>query len=157
MTNVRLPWRRHPALRGFIAHPEGASPPGRYAEVRYEATSSTKWFWLIKYDLVTASGLERTSQEAADAATEAWPRAKAEAAVLAQKAAAEDALRTLVRRQCDKGDLPLSAFELETSDSDRLRNIIWLVKDHGALGGYAKQLVEACSAELFKRRTQGAD
>jgi hypothetical protein len=157
VTAERLPWRRHHEVRGFIAHPEGGNPPGRYAEVRYEATSSTKWRWSTKYDLASAGGLMPTSQEAADAATAAWPRVKAEAAELAQKAADDDALRTLVRRQCDKGDLPLSAFEIETSSAERLRAIIWLIRDRGPgpIVGPAKPLADACSAELFKRRTAG--
>ena len=106
----------------------------------------------VTYDLARVGGLEVTSQQAADAATAAWPGARARAAELAAAAAATDALDTLVRRQCDRGDLPLSAFEIETSPSDRLRDILWLIKDRGALGGPAKPLADACSAELYRRR-----
>lgn len=150
MAEQRLPWRRRPG-GDFIAHPEGEHP-GRMAEIRYDTTSSTKWTWFITYDLARASGVNTTPQEAADAATDAWGRVKAEAAALSIKASAEEALRSLVYRQCDKGDLPLIAFEIETSSSEQLRHILWLITDRKALGGLAQPLVSACSRELFHRR-----
>jgi hypothetical protein len=71
----------------------------------------------------------------------------------AAEAAEEAVLETNARRMMAKGDLPLSVFEIETADSKRLVRILDLVKAAGGLNGPAKPLAEACSAELFRRRT----
>jgi hypothetical protein len=147
----RLPWQRNPE-GGFIAYPEGEQFKDRFACIRHDMTSSVPWHWRISYDEAKRANHAMTKQAAADAATVAWPEMKAEAARLSQLAAEAEALRTMVQRMMLKGDLSLSLFAIESSDSDRLRRIIALARETGGLGGPGKPLVEACSAELFSRR-----
>lgn len=133
----RLKWQRNPA-GGFVAYPDGEHLPGRRAELRREGHSrAMPWTWLILCDAARASGVAVDHQEASDRANEAWPRVKAEAAVLSARAAGDEALRTLVQRQVNKGDLTLSLFEIQTSPTERLTQIIWLVRDAGGLRGPA--------------------
>ncbi len=152
MPPPRLPWKPNPE-GGYIAYPEGERFENRRATIRYDETSSIKWQWWIVYDDAKKADHARSKQAAADAATAAWPLMKAEAGRLAAEAAETEALRTLIQRMMSKGDLPLSVFGIEDSDNERLKHIIWLVRDAGGLDGPAKPLVEACSAELFRRRT----
>jgi hypothetical protein len=148
----RLTWRRDPA-GGYIAYPEGDRLPGRRAEIRYEPTSSTKWRWLTFYEGAVNSGVEATKQLAADRATDQWPVTKRNGLVKVAEDAEQAVLRTNVQRMMSKGDLPLSLFAIETAPTERLHSIIWLVRDAGGLEGPAKPLVEACSKELYRRRT----
>lgn len=142
--------------RDLIAYLEADGRKSRTAEIRLDATSATKWYWLITYDLATASGSAATRQEASDRANERLPKLIAEAAVLAEKAAREDALATLVRRQVQKGDLPISAFDIEASDSGRLQFIIDTVRGGRGMAATipatVAPLVQAVSDELFRRR-----
>lgn len=111
----------------------------------------------MSYDKAMASGVAATRQEAADTANDAWLRVRQRGVDQAAADAAEEVLPTMVQRMASKGDLPLSLFEIEASDTLRLQHIIWLLT-HGGIGsvdGPAKPLVVACSAELFRRRTGG--
>ncbi|HYD06020.1 MAG TPA: hypothetical protein VEC60_09845, partial [Reyranella sp.] len=141
---------------GFIAYPEGEHLKDRVATISRQDSSSLPWQWWIRYDAAKRADHAMTMQGAADAATAAWPEMKLEAARLAGIAAEEERLRTDVRRMMAKGDLPLSIFGITESDSERLRHILWLIRDAGGLNGPAKPLVEACSAELYRRRLNGA-
>lgn len=148
----RLPWKRNPA-GGFIAFPEGESFRTRFAALRRDQTSAIPWQWWICYDDAKRADHAATRQAAADAATAAWPAMKAEAARLAALAAEAEALRTLVQRMMSEGDLPLSLFEIPTAESSKLLRIIDLARSN-ATGGPAQPLVAACSAELFRRRSE---
>lgn len=150
----RIQWQRD-GKGGFIAYPEGENLKGRYAAISYSASSSVHWQWWVIYDEARRSDHAHTRQGASDAVNQAWPVMKAEAARLAGIAAEEEALATNVRRMMSKGDLPLSIFGIEASPAKRLTHIIWLVRDAGGLDGPARPLVEACSAELFRRRAGG--
>jgi hypothetical protein len=149
--STRLPWTRNPA-GGFVAYPEGETFRARRAELVPNTASHYRWMWRTLYDAAAWAGDCVERQEAADAATTAWPGVKRDAAERAARAAEDEALRTLVRRMCAKGDLTLEVFGIEASDSARLTRIIWLIKQEGGLDGPAKPLVDRCSAELFKRR-----
>lgn len=150
----RLPWQRNPA-GGFIAYPEGERFRDRWAKVEPNtASGQAPWQWLVSWDAGRDHGVAATRQAAADQATEAWPGTRRRGEAIAAKQAEEEALRTLVQRMATKGDLSLSVFGIETSSSDKLRSIIWLLT-HGGLGsidGPAKPLVQACSSELGRRR-----
>jgi hypothetical protein len=148
----RIQWQRD-GKGGFIAYPEGERFKDRFAAISHDKTSSVPWQWWISYDAAKKADHAKTMQEASDAANAAWPLMKAEAARLAGIAAEEEVLATNVRRMVSKGDLPLSIFGIEASSTERLAHIIWLVRDARGLDGPAKPLVEACSAELFRRRT----
>lgn len=148
----RLPWQRNPA-GGFIAYPEGEQFKDRVATIRHDMTSSVPWHWWISYDAAKKSDHAKTKQAAADAATAAWPLMKADAARLADIAAEAETLRTKVRRMMKLGDVPLSDFAIATSSSDQLRRIIDMAREVGGLDGPGRPLVQACSAELYRRRT----
>lgn len=148
----RLPWQRD-GKGGFIAYPEGEQFKDRVATIRYDMTSSVPWHWWISYDAAKRSDHAKTKQEAADAATAAWPLMKAEAGRLAEVAAEAESLRAKVRRMMKLGDVPLGDFEIATSSSDHLRRIIAMAGEAGGLDGPGKALVQACSAELYRRRT----
>lgn len=155
MSRTRFPWHRNSA-GGFIAHPEGEAATTRYATIERNdiGHGDRSWRWHVFYDASKSfHGYEGSQQACADAAVEAWPRAKADAAQLAAQAADEAALRTMVQRMVTKGDLPLSAFGIEQSSTERLTSILWLVRDANGLNGPAKPLAEAVSAELYRRRT----
>src|SRR5690242_10670488 len=130
----RLPWQRN-SEGGFIAYPEGERLKDRVAKINKDETSLVPWHWWISYDDAKRSDHAKAIQAAANAATEEWPRIKAEAARLAALAAEAEALRTNVQRMMRKGDLALSVFGIETASSDRLRKIIALATDAGGLGG----------------------
>jgi hypothetical protein len=148
----RLPWQRD-GKGGFIAYPEGEQFKDRVATIRFDQTSSVPWHWWISYDAAKKSDHAYTKQQAADAATDAWPKMKAEAARLAAAAAEAEALHGKVRRMMRTGDVPLGEFGIETSSSDHLRRIIAIAQEVGGLDGPGKPLVHASSAELFRRRT----
>jgi hypothetical protein len=148
----RFRWQRD-GRGGFVAWPEGEALPRRRAELVPNGTSQYRWTWRALYDDAAWAGDCVERQEAADAANAAWPGVKRDAAERAARAAEDEALRTLVRRMCAKGDLTLEVFGVEASDSARLTRILWLIRQEGGIGGPATPLVEACSAELFRRRT----
>lgn len=148
----RFQWQRDPD-GGFIAYPDGEAFPDRNGQIEKRPhDASWPWVWRARYGEARASDKSKTQQAAADAIREAWPALVERGAELASKAAEDEALRTLVQRMTMKGDLALGVFGIEASDSDRLRRIIWLVKDAGGLDGPAKPLVDACSVELGRRR-----
>jgi hypothetical protein len=149
---IRLPWQRNPA-GGFIAYPEGEHRKDRSAELTKHSTGGYSWRWVVHAGAARTGGDAPTQQEGADAAAAVWPAIVAEAERLNTVAAEAERLRTMVQRMCQKGDLSLEVFGIEESATDRLTTIIGLVKDAGGLNGPAKPLVEACSAELFRRRT----
>jgi hypothetical protein len=148
---MRLTWHRD-GKTGFVAYPEGEHLKDRRAEIRYDATSATKWAWFAHYDGARESGAVHDKQTAANRVNERWPVVKRNGLVRAAEAAEEAVLETNVRRMMAKGDLPLSVFEVATADGKRLVRILDLVRAAGGLNGPAKPLVEACSAELFRRR-----
>ena len=150
----RLPWQRNPE-GGYIAYPEGEHRKTRRAEIRLYWASDWPWRWWVLCDDARESGHEKSRQIASDRANEAWPRVKERGLVLAIQKAEAEALATNVRRMMSKGDLPLSIFGIEKADSKKLTDIIAIVKNEGSLTGLARELVEACSAELFRRRTEG--
>ncbi len=151
----RFKWQRD-GKGGFVAYPEGEAAKTRSATIRRNNSSGDRpWSWWAGYDTAKRSGIASTQQEAADRVREVWPRLREQAAEDTREAAEREALRTLVQRMATHGDLPLSVFGIEQSDSERLRRIIWLLT-HGGMGsidGKAKPLVDACSAELYRRRT----
>lgn len=152
---TRLPWRRSPP-RGYIAFPEGEHLHGRRAEIRFSATSSTPWLWHTHYDGAVDGGQEHHKQLAANKATEQWPITKRNGIVLAAEEAEREVLRTNVQRMMSKGDLPLGLFSIETAPAARLVAILDQIKAGGGLKGPAKPLVEAISAELYRRRLDTA-
>jgi len=148
----RFHWQRD-GKGGFVAWPEGDALPRRRAELVPNGTSQYRWTWRALYDAAAWAGDCVERQEAADAANAAWPGVKRDAAERAARAAEGEALRTLVRRMCARGEMTLEAFGIEASDSARLTRILWLIRQEGGLDGPAKPLVDRCSAELFRRRT----
>jgi hypothetical protein len=148
----RLPWQRNPE-GGYIAYPEGEEFPRRVAEIYYDATSATKWKWLVRWEDAVQSNHAHDKQLAANEATARWPIVKRDGIALAAVKAEAVKLQTDVRRVLDGEDVPLTAFGIESANSKKLTRIIDIVKAEGGLNGPAKSLVEACSAELFRRRT----
>jgi hypothetical protein len=146
----RLPWQRNPK-GGYIAYPEGEEFPRRHATVHYDGVSSIKWAWLVRWEDAVESGHKPSKQEAANEATDRWPVIVRNGMALAAAKAEADKLEADVRRQMTVGDLPLGYF-IDGADSKKLTRILDLVKAGGGLNGPAKGLVEACSAELFRRR-----
>jgi hypothetical protein len=151
--HLRLPWQRNPK-GGYIAHPEGVGFPRRVATVHYDGVSSIKWAWLVRWEDAVESGHKPSKQEAANEATARWPVVVRNGMALAAERAEREKLEADVRRvMAGGGDVPIEHFEIGTADSARLVRILDLVKAGGGLGGPAKGLVDACSAELFRRRT----
>ena len=150
----RLPWQRNPK-GGYISYPEGDGFPRRHATVHYDSVSSIKWAWLVRWEDAVESGHKPTKQEAANEATARWPVVVRNGMAMAAERAEREKLEADVRRVMAGEDVPIEHFGIGTADSARLIRILDLVKAEGGLHGPARGLVEACSAELFRRRAGG--
>ena len=151
----RLPWQRNPK-GGYIAYPEGEAFPRQHATVHYDGVSSIKWAWLVRWEDAVESGHKPSKQEAANEATARWPVVVRNGMAMAAERAEREKLEADVRRVMAGEDVPIERFGIGTADSARLVRILDFVKAEGGLGGPAKGLVEACSAELFRRRAGGS-
>ena len=87
----RLPWQRHP-LHGYIAYPHGPELAHHYAMIWPDPGlpgAGRGWCWTARIGYrepernlrggVYRHGASASRQEAADAATEAWPEVEREA------------------------------------------------------------------------------
>lgn len=152
--NDRLPWMRDGD--GFVAYPEGPNLLRRIATLKPAASNpSSRWIWLVEYDLARDSGTAEGKQLAADAATAAWPKNRAKAAELAAAQKRDRDLTELVGRQFMTGNVPLADFEIERSPAKRLEAIIWKARQlfsGSTIPMNLQPLLAACSAELYRRR-----
>src|SRR5690348_9894407 len=107
MAAPRLPWKRNPSS-GFIAYPDGEAHPDRFATVApaINLGGNDIWRWATNYGGARRSGEAATKQDAADAATEAWPSMPAEADALRATSLAKSNIAELVSSAVQTGELP---------------------------------------------------
>jgi|GEM_PF-6546711 len=160
----RFKWMRDGPGR-FVAYPEGPGFPRRLAEIDYDLTQPQgfQWRWRITYDDAVNHGRVADKQAASDQANALWPEMRQQAHARAAEKRAKEEMEAMVDRQVLVGDVPIDAFQLTSSTSDRLRAIIGHGTRHFVGSGgrpliiptRLQPLMDACSAELYRRRVQG--
>lgn len=153
-TTDRLPWQRGDRDKHFIATmPEGT------AEIWWHETGAGTvegWTWRIICGETRDSHPASSKQDAADKATEAWPKLVARERARVAKVDAQRQLEAQLEVAHRSSRVDVMAFGInETSDYQRLVDILDFIRRQGWLNGPLKALVEATSNELFRRRNRG--
>lgn len=161
MSENRLPWKR--ASDGFIAFPDGEGLRERVATLSPSAVrpASSRWAWMVRYDGASSSGLDATSQQAADAATRAWPGLKAQALRLGRKNAVETDLAEMLEAIDMEKPVDPRAFNLELASEARLKKLMDWCRPHIVNAGMrgnpplaVATMAAALSAEFYRRRSR---
>lgn len=159
-TPDRLPWLRSED-GGFVAHPLGEHRPDDRARVFWQPKAASspegaqEWHWTLAYGDASAMGSAFTKQAAADAATVAWGPLIASVAERSEHEVALQAMLGAIR-----ADQP-AVLDVTGASEKLLLAINWhIAKDMErersggpALPAAERQLAEAISAELFRRRS----
>jgi hypothetical protein len=149
----RLPWQRGDRPDYFIA-----TMPDGTAEIWHQETGAGTikgWTWRIICGETRDSHPASSKQDAADKATEAWPKVLARERARMTKLEDRMKLEEQITAAHRSGRVDVMAFGLMTSDYQRLIDINGFLRKQGWLGGPLKPLAEAVSNELFRRRSRG--
>ncbi len=153
MMSDRLPWQRGDRPKHFIARmPEGT------AEIWWKDLDSSPPTWMYRIEVGETKRQERVEdkQRAADRVTELWPDAVRAEQTRVAKLEAKRELEEQLTAANNSRRVDVLAFAInETSDYQRLVDILDFVRKQGWLNGPLKPLVEATSNELFRRRQRG--
>ncbi|GHA13201.1 hypothetical protein GCM10007989_04730 [Devosia pacifica] len=153
MTLPRLPWQRSTSGDWFVAYPD--DHPDHAATVRHmpQAVGQEKWQWSVFWEgRFGEFGMAADRQAAADAATEAWHRLIETTKVPRDVVGEIDAMLDRLSQR-----IPAGLLEEDTEYLHKVLNQIRVRWETAIrldrMEPNIKRLMEAVSAELYRRRT----
>jgi hypothetical protein len=157
----RLPWHCDPD-GSFVAHPEGEEHADRFARLECGGTEGTTevWEWLLGYGKARRFGIAHSRDAAADAAADAWPSMRGEAAQLELAERAEAELISLIDAAVESGDLRSihvedTPYRLLIQANHHLREHLEARLAVGDDTEKVEAVMAIVSAETFIRRQRG--